>query len=864
MLKLDGNEFDPKQLFKFDLLEQILIQIGNSCESSKQRIDWLEQQLKERDLKIDELQNQLNYTNNKMFTFQTYLQQLANGEIHPGTILFDNIEDIPRNEEMLQPAFSDNITENQIEGNETDANKFDTINKSDQNIMDNSQIHNTSNLSVTRNKQPPLSSTPHKATITAGSNASNSQSLTPTSINGRRQKGSAHITPQESTKTLNKHAVPEQNIFEDVQVEENKEAELENEKIQEQINAGEISPQLINILFKKVQKAEKSVDLLNMKIKKMNTLNSKINTQEISLQKIGDYVNLIKADIAQIKDDYAKNKEEMEKLMVKCQDFNIYDIFKDGGDGNIDAAKALVMNLEKKVFKKFGFVEERLKTVESQSVKDGNLLPQLQSQLQTIELRIKQIETDSGEIKNLASNDDFQKLNEKISQVETNLSSMLSSQNLFETASNELRKEFDNKLVNAMTEIKDKVDEMQISAAVSSNPEISKDDIKLIQIFTKRVNELDKEIKLKLNMIDLSAVHSRMDTLEQMINERLDKNDLMKLHDKINPIDINQKEMLYQLNFLTEEKDRMYKEINSFKALMENLSGKIAGGGSSSGESNSSNKQTFFDVTKFIEVQKFEDNNKNIFRIFDNIKRDCEDLHRKFEHIRAINTNNVTIESFNIYKNTVDGLFEQYRQENIKKFADRISTDKALRLLELNIKDGGDSRGGADNWMIAKKPMSGYQCASCESYIKDIGKRYEYLPWNKYPIRDDKSYRMGHGFSRMLQLVNMDILKTAESKKEGDVSDSGSDSCDNKRPRSGSSKKRILPKLKKKKRNIITIDRRGATNPNIEEINNASGEENNKEDLSPTNEHGENTPKVVKIYKKIKAVNSSTNTVNIE
>ena len=49
-----------------------------------------------------------------------------------------------------------------------------------------------------------------------------------------------------------------------------------------------------------------------------------------------------------------------------------------------------------------------------------------------------------------------------------------------------------------------------------------------------------------------------------------------------------------------------------------------------------------------------------------------------------------------------------------------------------------------DNWLIAKKPVNGHTCASCESYIGELPDSNQYVPWNKYPIRDpnDKAYRV--------------------------------------------------------------------------------------------------------------------------
>lgn len=49
-----------------------------------------------------------------------------------------------------------------------------------------------------------------------------------------------------------------------------------------------------------------------------------------------------------------------------------------------------------------------------------------------------------------------------------------------------------------------------------------------------------------------------------------------------------------------------------------------------------------------------------------------------------------------------------------------------------------------ENWLLAKKPIGGYKCASCESYIGDLTENMQQVNWNKYPVRDptEKSYRV--------------------------------------------------------------------------------------------------------------------------
>ena len=47
-----------------------------------------------------------------------------------------------------------------------------------------------------------------------------------------------------------------------------------------------------------------------------------------------------------------------------------------------------------------------------------------------------------------------------------------------------------------------------------------------------------------------------------------------------------------------------------------------------------------------------------------------------------------------------------------------------------------------DNWLLAKKPMNGHTCASCEQYIGDLHDSNQHVAWNKIPSNNDKIYRV--------------------------------------------------------------------------------------------------------------------------
>jgi hypothetical protein len=93
--------------------------------------------------------------------------------------------------------------------------------------------------------------------------------------------------------------------------------------------------------------------------------------------------------------------------------------------------------------------------------------------------------------------------------------------------------------------------------------------------------------------------------------------------------------------------------------------------------------------------------------------------------------------------------------------------NKNFKSLELQIKElyeyliKKDEQ--ADKWLIAKKPLGGYSCASCENYLGDLKENNEQVIWNKFPERENinSNYdnKVGSGYSRLLNLVNIKEIK---------------------------------------------------------------------------------------------------------
>ena len=88
-------------------------------------------------------------------------------------------------------------------------------------------------------------------------------------------------------------------------------------------------------------------------------------------------ISNLQDSLDELLDKFSNYKTELEDMKLKVQDFNIIDLIKlgdSGTGGNIDITKALIINLENKVFKKFGFYDERYKSFDADifKIKEDN------------------------------------------------------------------------------------------------------------------------------------------------------------------------------------------------------------------------------------------------------------------------------------------------------------------------------------------------------------------------------------------------------------------------------------------------------------------------------------------------------------
>ena len=599
--------------------------------------------------------------------------------------------------------------------------------------------------------------------------------------------------------------------------------------------------------------------------KKVAELNSKSNDNMILRTINSNKKNLIDhtESIKNLKEQTEKLGKELINIKERLQDFNIYDMFKEGGDGDVDITKALIKALESKTNKRFDLFEEKYKLLSTENFKNKD------------DIKNQGILINGQKII-------IEKNNEKISKLlEDQKNKEISDKELKEKENEELNKKFEEIIKsiealgenydNKLLELEKKLSEQQKQSPVlvtDIKPEKKQDKKKLeneniIKEYNERILELEKNMRQLLKKLNIEELNSNLAILQKEISKKGNQGAIDELIDRLYNVDENIKQINYRVDLsqafekkMIEENSLLSRKFETFANQVNRLSLQVI--------KNPKDDKPIIDYNKFIEIGVFEENKKETSRKFDKIRISFEDILKHIDEILDRLSHTPSDKDFSQYQEIIKSMLDEYRINNNKKYADKYDTSKNFKFLETQIKSITESYNkkldGQDNWLLAKKPLNNYLCASCEGIIKgELDKRCDYIPWNKYPNREEKYTRMGHGFSHMLQMVNDDIRKNVDNKekekerskledKEKDYN-SDEDKKKNSGDRNNSAVK--LPKVKIKPKNYN----------NVNLIDDTNWEKSPYDNFDRNLTMNDNTPQIMKISrirKNISIKNNST------
>ena len=541
----------------------------------------------------------------------------------------------------------------------------------------------------------------------------------------------------------------------------------------EENHSGEKNKELFNKILKRLKAHDKQINDLLLRNNEFIVINKNIKVNKNEVEELEKQIKNLKNNISDINRKMQGYNEDLDKIKVKVTDFDVYDLFKGGeGDVDLDAAKILIKTLENKVMKKFEIYDERNK------VNDKNLFKMhedVTNALAVVDGMKTKTDKNAENLEEL--NQNYQK---KMSELDNTIEEL---QRQLEVISNKLsskpdlthfKKDFEKKLKDLEEKLNSKLDlflnnSQPTNNDTNDNSSVSKNEIlSLIKELRKRLGDLEKFSATNFEKIHADDIKKRLTKLESEMNKRAGKYELQELNEKFRSLEEFTKDLNFKEDGLQQFTEKVRLDLAQIIKKIEFLSGeysKLAFNKSGENDEGLNN----VDMSEFLDLKTYNDNKKDINNKFEKVRLGFEDLSREIDEILSKLAHTPTDKDFSEFQNILKNMIDELKISSNKRYADKIETSKSIKFIETQIKALHDAylrkNEAGDNWLLAKKPINNYVCASCEANIKgELDKRTEFVPWNRYPQRDDKAYRIGHGFSRMLQMVNEDIIKNAGEK----------------------------------------------------------------------------------------------------
>ena len=607
-------------------------------------------------------------------------------------------------------------------------------------------------------------------------------------FNVEEENGSDTLKKEKSKENLDDKGMPLNGS--DFNKEENKEQDM-MESIKEEIDEKKTdsNPQEeegdFSGNYSKIFDLENKINSLEKKIKNLEILN-KVNKFTGQGGANSDDIQLMQLEVTNLKDSNKKLlqenidfKKNLEDINVKLADINVYDLFKDlnVSEGSVDVAKALIMNLEKKVFQKIDFIDDRDKKT-NQDIMD------LKNNIQNV---INKNGVISHNMENIKKN--FQELGQLVSNNNSETINMISTS---ETKTNNLYKElierFDIEKNNTELKIKkinDKLFNLEKFNNENLNPsdlknknniEFTEENLEFMQKMANRINEIESKINSILEEAQSYSTKDDIIKIEKELLKKVNTKEHFELKDKYNLQLAKISNLEDSIERLQDLNEKNSSDLIFYAKRIEGITTNMIGIRAQVDGIIKREKSKILDLSKYFEKTDFNKYIRSLQPEQLRIDTNFEELRNLINDMGKSLTKKCNADDLKIFEDIMNGKFEEFKLSNSRKFADKIDTNRSMKYLETQIKHIIDvyikKTDKNESWLIAKKPMGGYSCASCESYIGDLKNKESYMPWNKYPQREkDQNYRVGNGFSRMLNMLNIELKNNDISMDKENESD---------------------------------------------------------------------------------------------
>ena len=338
--------------------------------------------------------------------------------------------------------------------------------------------------------------------------------------------------------------------------------------------------------------------------------------------------------------------------------------------------------------------------------------------------------------------------------------------------------ELNDKLNNLINDFNKNKNSKNLNSFSIGNEKLNDLNNELKNFINKSITDTERYLKSIINNLNIDSIKKDLLNIHEEIDQiKILKKDIELINNKItNTIEKKIIELYQKLDAQSTDINLCNDTCNKTVKMVEYLSGQVIQTYQPDLDNNNYNNNintvNYHDLKQDIDMTNYmtkdlfkEEKNKLLKKIEKTLEIEGENylfIQRLEERLKFLASEN---DLRNMEQSFIN-LLEELKIYFSKKFLDKNEAQKSLKVIELQLKQiietGSLNNKDSEKWLLAKKPINNYVCASCETYLGELKNKNVFLPWNKIPSREDKKYRMGQGFSKMLQLMNLDILKNAD------------------------------------------------------------------------------------------------------
>ena len=487
-------------------------------------------------------------------------------------------------------------------------------------------------------------------------------------------------------------------------------------------------------------------------------------------------LNELNENVKEVNKNMSNMKENIENLKLKVMDFSVLDAFKDKNiTADIDAADLLIKSLENKVNEKFKFEEDKIKKDEEDLIRlkaeltnlknysnfQSKNLSYVKEEIITIQTSIDQLRTNA--LDNINQNKELirklrEKTNDNSQEFSSTIASITEKINLLEEKSQKIFEDIENIKKNENIETS-KLEQEGIKneefilfqdniqkkfSHFEKKLQVLSDNIKTKEL-EEKIYQLNKEIKSKkpdeIEFFNLSEkVQIHQDFFDSIKIENINtQEDLKKLKDTMNLINRKCEDLILQNLMSTKNTEDAKYSKNSQNLIFAKM-------------------QEYLESSVFHEYL-IDDNREK-----EKIKKDIENYKQFKEETLETLKKTATLQDLKNLEVYFEDLFDEFKGKLFKLCPKKSEITKAIKSMDLQLKNVYElifkKEEKNENWLLAKKPLGGHICASCENYIGDLKETDEKVFWNQFPeynmnFKEVNVNKIDNGFSRILNLVNI-------------------------------------------------------------------------------------------------------------